>query len=226
MRKSRFDWSVVIGKKYGRLTILSIVEAKKGRQPLCLCECGSTKAVRFHSLETGHTKSCGCLDLDMKRQRSTRRTHGMSNHHPIYKSWSGMRDRCYNVKGANYKNWGARGIAVCEEWSEFIVFYNWSMRNGWAKGLSIDRIDNDGPYVPWNCRWANQITQSRNRRGVKLYDFNGSKLSIPEIAEKVGLKKRCLYKRLKVFNMDFDLAVSLPSDSGRGRFQKGHGSLK
>lgn len=88
--------------------------------------------------------------------------HGMSRTR-IYKIWKDMRRRCSNPKRECYKRYGGRGIRVCDEWHDFINFYEWSMANGYCDNLTIDRINNDGNYEPSNCRWTNQSIQAINR---------------------------------------------------------------
>jgi len=91
-----------------------------------------------------------------ERQRRTK---------PMYNSWDGMKDRCYNRKCDDYPNYGARGIQVCEEWrTDYFAFQEWSLKNGWAKGLTLDRIDNDKNYEPGNCRWTTRKVQNQNKR--------------------------------------------------------------
>ena len=93
----------------------------------------------------------------------TQTSHGMSKTR-LHNIWINMRHRCSNQDTPAYKNYGGRGIKVCDEWDDFFVFYKWSLRNNYNESLSIDRLDNDGDYSPSNCQWANMISQSRNKR--------------------------------------------------------------
>lgn len=86
----------------------------------------------------------------------------------LYSVWVDMRDRCRREKSMAYKNYGGRGITVCEEWQDFNVFRQWAINAGYRKGLMLDRKDNDGNYEPGNCRWATRKEQNNNRRGSKL----------------------------------------------------------
>jgi hypothetical protein len=94
--------------------------------------------------------------------------HGLSRH-PIYIKWLGMKARCYNPNEAGFCNYGGRGIYVCEEWKNSpLTFFDWALENGWRDGLEIDRIDNDGPYSPDNCRFATRHENNQNSRATKL----------------------------------------------------------
>lgn len=89
-----------------------------------------------------------------------------AGHAALYGSWANMRTRCSNPKASRYDRYGGRGITVCPEWDSFSAFQTWALANGWAPGLSIDRIDNDGNYEPGNCRWATPAEQRRNKPDV------------------------------------------------------------
>lgn len=102
------------------------------------------------------------------------KTHGLSKH-PIYLHWQEMKRRCLNPNTPRYLCYAGRGIYVCEEWrNNFLAFYDWSMLNGYAEGLTVDRKDNDGPYAPWNCRWTSACVQQGNK-GISKNNTSGHK---------------------------------------------------
>ena len=110
-------------------------------------------------------------------QRHHANRHGLSKH-PLNKIWRSMRRRCNNQSSSSYQRYGGRGISVCDEWNNFETFYRWAISNGWADGLSIDRIDNDRGYSPDNCRFASRKEQSRNRSTNVSITVNGHKEDI------------------------------------------------
>lgn len=119
--------------------------------------------------------------------------------HPIYSAYMAMKARCNYPNHPKYKNYGARGIKVCDEWNQkygFYFFYKWSMKNGWEKGLSIDRIDNNGNYDPSNCRWTDMMTQANNKRNTILYDYNGNKVCSRDISILENVDCKLLRKEL------------------------------
>lgn len=113
----------------------------------------------------------------------------------LYDTWCNMRRRCYDVKNKHYADYGNRGITVCDEWQEFIPFYNWAIKNGYKEGLTIDRIDNDKGYNPENCRWATSIMQANNRRNVHLITYKGETLSLKQWCVKLGLNYSSIKRR-------------------------------
>lgn len=95
----------------------------------------------------------------------------------IYWAWKAMKQRCKNPNCKAYKNYGERGIKVCEEWEEFEPFLSWSLSNGYSKGLDLDRKDNDGNYTPDNCRWISREENINNRRNTIKISVNGENTS-------------------------------------------------
>ena len=184
------------GKKFGRLTVLRYSH-KSGNKHywLCKCDCGKEKPVIGCCLKSGNTKSCGCYNKEKRIETHTK--HGMKNT-KIYYVWKAIKKRCENPNDTAYKNYGGRGIKVCDEWkNDFTSFYNWSIKNGYKEGLSIDRIDNNGNYEPLNCRWATRIEQGRNTRKNRFIEYNGEKHCISEWSSLLGIKQRKIYDRLK-----------------------------
>lgn len=121
----------------------------------------------------------------------------ISNKYKISVAYSAIKQRCYNPKCKAYKNYGARGIKMCQEWFDNpILFYEWAMKNGYCKGLEIDRINNDGDYEPNNCRWVSHIENNNNRRGCKYIEFNSQIHTISQWADILGFNKSVLYSRL------------------------------
>lgn len=107
----------------------------------------------------------------MPRKNETILPNKYINDEPLYSVWCGMKSRCYNPNTANYKWYGAKGVSVCAEWlSDFMAFYNWSLANGYTKGLTIDRKNNELPYCPSNCHWVTMKIQNQNRRVPKRYN--------------------------------------------------------
>ena len=181
-------------QKFGRLTV--IAEAGKDRHKKrlvrCKCDCGNEVVVNYRSLKTGNTTSCGCFHKEVIRSA---RTHGMTRS-KLYNTWRAMKDRCLNPKATNFPNYGGRGITVCDEWLDSEKFINWALRNGYEDGLTLDRIDNNGPYCPENCRWVSRLTQSNNKRNNRLLEFNRKIATVTEWARITGISEKTIRGRL------------------------------
>lgn len=154
------------GQKFGRLTVLEITDRRIGGNVvwLCVCECGKQTEVKAGNLQSGMTKSCGCLRSE--KSTVTHTTHGKRNTN-LSMVWQSMKQRCLNPNNKSFKNYGGRGITICDEWkNDFQAFYDYVsvLPHFGEAGYSLDRINNDGNYEPNNVRWATAKEQSNNKR--------------------------------------------------------------
>lgn len=200
----------IANQKFNRLTVLRVdgVHRKKVKW-LCLCDCGKETIVDSYRIRNGLTKSCGCLNSELSRERGqesvvaaqqARVTHGYSrkgNIHPLWNVWYAMKQRCYRKESDAYRFYGARSIQVCSEWMDSGTFIEWSLSNGWESGLQIDRINNDEDYSPSNCRFVTPKENSRNRRNNRLISYQDRMMTIAELSELTGIEQSKIISRLK-----------------------------
>lgn len=183
------------GMSFGRLTVIgpnefNLNKKRTGSKWICQCSCGNTRVVYRSNLTSGDSTSCGCY---LKERVST---HGLSKHR-LYGIWLDIRKRCLDDKTEAYQNYGGRGIVICDEWQEFIEFYNWSVNNGYKENLTLDRIDNDGNYYPENCRWVTRYVQNNNTRRNVFVEFHGQKMTIAQLAKNFNLSPKTVGERYK-----------------------------
>jgi len=179
------------GKKFGDLIVSGLYKRSKNGKCIweCKCKCGNICYKWGDTLRRGKKPSCGCGSS--KLISNALKKHGMFGTN-IYKRYYSIKNRCYNKRDKNYKNYGARGITMCTDWVDekngFLNFYNLAIKNGYKKDLTIDRIDNNKGYYPENCRWVNYKEQVRNRRNSLYLKTNKGKEYLKDFCERVGIK--------------------------------------
>jgi hypothetical protein len=178
-------WLDKTGSRYGMLVANKYVGSGMWE---CTCDCGDTAVIKSYNLHSGNTKSCGCRKRAVLGESTTK--HGLHKH-PLYSTWKGMRNRCNNPNTPRYKDYGGRGIRICERWDKFENFL--ADMGERPEGCSLDRIDNDGNYEPSNCRWATQSEQNRNYRIAVKVDGK----PIAQVAEETGISYSAMYHRHK-----------------------------
>lgn len=175
------------------------------------CECGKEFENYIANVKYG-TTSCGCRK---KKNGGNRKIHGMYQTR-LYRIWNGMKQRCTNPKNKKYTDYGGRGIKVCNEWNNFVVFREWAMANGYCDNLSIDRIDNDGNYEPNNCRWATSKEQADNKRSTRKITYKGEQKTFNQLAETFGLPPKIIRQRIDNYGWSVEKALTTPYKPRKG----------
>ncbi len=223
------------GMRFGKITVLEYTNKRNINRNIlwkCKCDCGNEVYVATSSLNSGHTKSCGCEKnnfVKMGKIGGKIGKHYLSRTR-LYKCYNHIIYRCYDCSNIQYEDYGARGIKVCEEWkNDFMSFYNWAMKNGYRDDLTIDRIDVNGNYEPSNCRWATAKEQANNRRNNIVIEYNGERHTLAEWAEKlpINISFSSLYNRLKG-KWTIEDAFTKPVDRRKNRWknEKGNNASK
>lgn len=184
------------GRRFSRWLVRKRVGSKNGFALWeCICDCGSVRSIVSQSLRNKTSLSCGCWEKEYKKALYT--THGLKKH-PLYGVWLGMKNRCYNKnKPFPYKDYGGRGIKVCDEWvNNFKQFYD-DMIDGYEKGLTLERKDVNGNYEKSNCCWITRSEQAKNRRCSIWIETLQGRLTINEAAKIAGISWPAMYTRVK-----------------------------
>jgi len=196
VRGCKGSFADISSQRFGRLTAVAFVQRTRQGDALwlCQCDCGNTCKTRAGALRGGHTFSCGCLQQE--RTRDSHLTHGLSDS-KLYGVWNKMRERCINPHDDSYAYYGACGITVCEEWQTFEPFNAWATANGYAEGLTIERLNNRGNYEPPNCKWVPWAVQNRNKRNNIMLTFKGETRKLLDWADSIGISRDILDNRLR-----------------------------
>ena len=197
------------GQRFGSLIVIRRVKSDdthKGQASwLCKCDCGNELITTTKRLHNGK-HSCGCVMGNTKHGDNTRK-RGATR---LYGVWKAMRQRCNNPNTPAYDRYGGRGISVCDEWSNYQRFKEWALTNGYAEGLTIDRIDNDAGYYPWNCRWVTRKEQSRNRSCNVLVTINGDTKPLSVWCEEMHLNENVVNNRIYNLHWSYEDAITKP----------------
>lgn len=206
------------GKRFGRLVAIEDVGRNEGSGVLwrCRCDCGGENIVEASQLVSGSVRSCGCLGRELAAERLkhfSRKTHGES-YTRLHRIWGNMKTRCTNPKSDHYDRYGGRGITVCEEWrNSYEKFRDWAIPAGYADDLTLERINNDGPYCPENCRWATKKEQASNRSSNRVLTFNEESHTMKEWAEITGIRRLTIKYRIDNLNWPIEKALTTPMNS-------------
>lgn len=230
---SSWNSKVHVGAVFYRLTVESfsrkVITASGGQLNYwnCRCECGNLTEVTNRNLTSGHTRSCGCL---LRQIGAARAIHGFARVgqvHPLHGVWRKILDRCDNPNIPCFVRYGARGITMCQGWRDFVNFAA-DMMAGWRRGLTVERMDNNGNYScgkcpqciengwPMNCRWATWQEQANNKSTSRFITFNGRRMTVTQWARELGLCAGTILARLYRGYDDID-ALTKPIGNNRGK---------
>lgn len=222
-------YSNLVGQTFDWLFAEEYLGKDKNREDRykCLCKCGNYTTRSGRSLCDENFHSCGCHYSERakrwwaegKMDSTHSIKHGMA-HSNLYKTWGNIKGRCFNSNHPLFVYYGGRGITMCDEWkNDFMMFYQWAINAGYHKGLTIDRIDNDGNYCPENCRWVTMKEQSINKRNTMMIEFNGVTKSLKEWSDELGFKREVLRSRLN-HGWTIEEALTTPSNRHNKRHRR------
>lgn len=192
------------GRRFGKLKILRLDKERTKRKSywICECECGNVKSIRGDTLNV--IQSCGCVKKQQdKINLGIKDNHNMT-YHPAFAIWDSMMNRCFNPKSSSYKNYGERGITVCEEWKDVKIFCKWMDDNNYNKTLSIERKDVNGNYEPSNCCLIPKEEQVWNTRVTRYIEIDGRKIPVAKTAREIGINPNTVWDRWKRGIRDYD----------------------
>lgn len=214
-----------INQRFGKLIVIRLVEGNNAtnRKYLCKCDCGNEKITSEDNLRRGRCKSCGCLYKNNGGKRKYIKGYYLDSRSKLYGVWHNMVRRCTDPKAKQYKNYGGRGIKICDEWNDYSVFRKWAINTGYIEEHSrseymLDRIDNDGNYEPSNCRWTNAKTQMNNRTVNTFICYQGVERTMAEWADYYNIPYNLFFRRYQR-GWDFERIITTPKQE-----KKKHGT--
>lgn len=192
----------ITGQKFGFLTAISVSkkQGNKIRKWICKCECGNEIEVRVADLTSGNTKSCGCYQR--RKAKYIKEKHGGCGKR-LYRIWCNMKSRCLNANTPAFRNYGGRGIRVCDEWRyDFSNFEKWALSNGYADDLTLERKDANGNYEPLNCTFIPKSMQPSNTRRCHFVCYKGVKKTLTEWSKELRFGRNSFRKYRDQFDTD------------------------
>lgn len=204
----------LVGKRFGRLVVRrldSVAESPCGTKRLkwfCDCDCGRSHVVRGADLVNGLVRSCGCLKADLLREKLTTHGHTAGKVSPEYTAWAHAKRRCSDPTEPYFRDYGGRGIRMCQEWADSFEAFLAHMGPR-PKSKTLDRIDVNGHYEPGNCRWATRVEQNSNTRTNRRVVLNGETLTVAEASRRAGISASVVYGRLNL-GWSLERALSEP----------------
>lgn len=210
--KIPMPWVVgMIGERFGRIVVLEYIGHRDYVAYLrCKCDCGCITVASAVHIRNGRTSSCGCFRSQVVSERLTKHGHAplVGKRLPSYVSWQSMMSRCYNPNNSHFKHYGGRGIIVCGPWHDFTNFL--SDMGETAKGMSIERRDNDLNYCKENCLWIPKRDQPKNRRHNWRVEIDGEVVTAREATRRLGVPQNSIADKLRHagFRKDESVPVS------------------
>lgn len=200
----------IMGHRFSQLLVIGRApdRGKKNVRWFCQCDCGNIVSVVGTSLRIGETKSCGCLRTKSHEPRHF--VHGESAggiRSKEYYTWASLRSRCLRRTDHGFRHYGGRGITVCDRWKDNFKNFLSDMGRAPSPQHSIDRIDNDGPYSPGNCRWTTAAVQSRNRSNNRFIEYGGEKLTVTDWSRRLGINLVTLFGKLNKQHLTLDQII-------------------
>lgn len=224
MANNSSEW---IGKRFGRLTIVDFTHAEppyRGWWWVCQCDCGNTRTLIPGDVKQGKTRSCGCLHDEVCTEKATKFKYSVINHKRLYSIYNGIKKRCCKESEPRYKDYGARGIRMCDEWlnpiNGFDNFVEWSLANNYDDEMTIDRIDVDGNYEPMNCRWIPLTEQALNKRDTLWVTYKGEHIPLMVLCDRLGVNYDTVHNRVYSLNWSIERAVETPSQQSESLMSK------
>ena len=195
------------GEQVGNVIFLYDVKGMiKERQAMFSCICGKNFVSYISKIKRFETQSCGCLQKRVTSETNSR--HRLKGH-KLYGVWSAMKRRCNNKNTTQYKDYGGKGVVVCDEWKEFMPFFRWAIENGWEEGLQLDKDTKGGGmiYSPSTCCFVTPKANSNKRATSRHIEYNGETKTVSEWADHFQISLKNLYQRLSR-GWDFEKCVN------------------